>query len=81
MRGSMFVANPWARQPLRPIVTVRLAQAQTCPINAAPGECPLEKDRETPPTSPDPTQQEAYTFPIAPVAVGAGALLLAALLF
>lgn len=86
MRGSMFVANPWARQPMRPIVSVRLAQ--TCPVNAAPGECPLEPQPETlpdptlTPSAPtQPSQQGADSFPVVPVAIGAGAIVLAALLF
>jgi hypothetical protein len=82
MRGSMFVANPWARQPMRPIVSVRLAQ--TCPIDAAPGECPFEPEPLPDPTVTPPTpssQPGTDSFPIVPVAVGAGALVLAALLF
>jgi hypothetical protein len=79
MRGSLFVASPWGRQPMRPVTVIRLAQ--TCPVNAAPGECPLEEPSQpTVPTGPGATSEPESSFPVVPVVAGAGVLVLAALL-
>jgi len=89
MRGSMFVATAWGRHPLRPYTPVRMGQTVTCdgdvcridrstqPAPTPPPANPVAPPAPAPSTTP-PT--EAESFPIVPVAVGAGALILAAVL-
>lgn len=89
MRGSMFVATAWGRHPLRPYTPVRMGQTVTCDGNVCRVDRTTQPLPTTTPTNtvvppaPEPTTTpptEAEAFPIVPVAVGAGALLLAAVL-
>lgn len=84
MRGSMFVATAWGRHPLRPYTPVRMGQTVTCDGDVCrverPGQPTPPPVVTTPPvvvTNPPVVVEE---FPIVPVAVGAGALILAAIL-
>lgn len=85
MRRSFFMGSPWAPAPIRPI---RMGQ-ESCPID---GPCPVPGTTE-PTSQPEPTpspvpttpqtpqdQQPASGFPVVPVAIGAGALVLLAVL-
>lgn len=90
MRGSMFVANPWARHPMRPLSPVlgQTCEGGVCPMNPPAdqgcpgGVCPVTPPT-TPPVAPSSTPadtSEPSPFPIAPVAAGVGVLVLAAFL-
>lgn len=78
MRGSMFVANAWGRHPLRPFTPVRMGQNVVCEGDVCRVEPPPADPVVLPPsgvvTNPKVVVEE---FPIVPVAVGAGALILA----
>lgn len=78
MRGSMFVATAWGRHPLRPYSPVRMGQDVVCDGDVCRMEPPAAAVPSSPaPTTTPPTSNE---FPIVPVAIGAGALILVAAL-
>ena len=89
MRGSLFVANAWARQPMRPMMAARMAQST---VQCEGGVCKLTPPPATEPppaTQPPPVQNpstppvvttEESSFPVVPVVAGVGALLIAAAL-
>lgn len=92
MRGSLFVANPWARQPMRPLASVQLGQTMECDGNVCRITRPPVQPEPTPVTPPPPTADaptitapapsasEESSFPVVPVVAGVGAIALAALL-
>lgn len=73
MRGSLFVANPWARQPMRPLTLGQACEGGVCPITPPPE---LNPSSNIPPS----VKPAESSFPVVPVVAGAGALLLAALI-
>lgn len=75
MRGSLFVATAWGRQPIRPFTPARMGQEGN--VVCDDDVCRIEPPPDQKPTTTPPASSE---FPIVPVAVGAGALLLAAIL-
>jgi len=81
VRGSLFMGSPWARTPVAPLGRARLSQ--TCPIDAAPGECTVpdaQPPATDPSTTPTTTDHSVSAFPIVPVAAAAGGLILLATL-
>jgi len=89
MRGSMFVATDWGRHPLRPYSPVRMGQnvvcdGDVCRVTPPPGPAPAPPPAPVNPPAPNPVPAPAVTveesFPIVPIAIGAGALILVAAL-
>ena len=88
MRGSVFIATPWARQPLRPM-SRRMGQevvcdGDVCRITRPPAQTPpaTTPPATTPPVvvTPPPVVVEESSFPVVPVVAGVGGLALLALL-
>lgn len=85
MRGSLFSASPWARQPIRPVAR-RMGQAMVCDGGVCQITSPPAQQSPpvtTPPvvtTTPAVVVPAESSFPVVPVVAGVGGLALLALL-